>query len=199
MFNLPGQPLLFTAHKWVICLRHEFISIWNIECDVGKESKKRYQNRYQDLVEELCHVIVKGIPEKRLLFSIITRETYNCYYCKSSYHQHSQAYQTERISLTCMFDLPVCPSFIFFLISGPVATKHQPEVLQYFDGNDRTDRKPYPIKDYLGIWHIICLSYMKHSKLFLVKKAFLFSITFPLRGKNSLKYCFPNDLRLSPW
>jgi len=79
-----------------------------------------------------------------------------------------------------MFDyLPVCLSFIFFfLISGPVATKHQPEVLQYFNGNDRTERKPYPNKDHPGIWYIICLSYMKHSKLSLCKRLFFSPFLF---------------------
>lgn len=130
-------------------------------------------------MEELCHVIVKGIP-KRLLFSMFIRETYNCYYCTSSYHQHRQAYQTERISLTCLiiFRYVFLSFLFFFLISGPVATKHQPEVLQYFNGNDRTERKPYPNKDHPGIWYIICLSYMKHSKLSLCKRLFFSPFLF---------------------
>ena len=129
-------------------------------------------------MEELGHVIVKGIP-KWLLFSIFTRVInlkLLLLHIQLSSTPSSLSNGKDKLD---MFDLPVCLSFIFFfLISGPVATKHRPEVLQHFNGNDRTERKPYPNKDYPGIWYIyiyiICLSYMKHSKLSLCKRLFFF-------------------------
>lgn len=152
-------------------------------------------------MEELGHVIVKGIP-KWLLFSIFTRVInlkLLLLHIQLSSTPSSLSNGKDKLE---MFDLPSGMSFFhfFFLISGPVATKHRPEVLQHFNGNDRTERKPYPNKDYPGMWYIY-ISFKLHEaqQTFLVQKAFLFAIPSPLRGKNSLKYCFPNDLRLSPW